>query len=116
MLNLIDQLPQASRYHAAVANDDEHVEAILAATEGQPKREVAPPLAEWTQDAELLASIKDSIEVLISTTIATSGTKPPRVKPTKRPNTKYEDVRQRRMEERHQRTVARVMKRARQVE
>lgn len=106
--NLIRQLPQASRFAQAVANDEEHVEAILAAQEGQPETEFAPPLSEWDTKAALLAEIVDELRVLRGVSIAAAGGKPGKMKPTSRPTTAHAAVKQRKLETSHRKVLDRV--------
>lgn len=119
ILNLITQLPQASRFAAAVANDPEHVEAILEATKNETPQEASPPLSTWTADSELLAQIKDTLEVTLAVLVRANGGPSRKVKPTKRPRTAFADAAERRTLSQHRRVVDRVKQagaRSRQVE
>lgn len=111
-LNLISKLPQACRFHAAVANDEEHVDAILAAQEGQDVKPMGPPLAEWGTQNDQLARLEDGINALIAVMVKANGGNPGKVKPARRPDTAFDSVRQRRAEDRHRKTVARVLRTA----
>jgi len=48
--------------------------------------------------------------------VKANGGNPGKLKPSRRPDTAFEDVRQRRLEEKHKRTVARVLRSRRKVE
>jgi len=109
-LNLIAHLPQASHYHAAVANDEEHVKAIIEATEGQPKKSYTPPLSEWTPLNEQIATLTDTVEGLLAVTTKANGGNPGKLKPQPRPATKFADVRQAMLENRHRKLVERLMR------
>lgn len=115
MLRLIHQLPQATRFNAAVANDHEHVEAILEATDGQPQP-YHPPLAEWDSAHEMLATIADRIDFVAAVTMAANGGTPPRPNLVARPKTAFGDVEQQRKVREHEKLVARVLSAKRPVE
>lgn len=108
ILRLINQLPQASRYYAAVATDEEHVALLVKAQEGQPAQKHSPPMSQWTQEADVLASIHDGIQHLIGVTIATSGNKAPATKPYPRPETAFDSIRRDQRLEKHLSIVERV--------
>lgn len=108
VLNLIHQLPQACRFHAAVANDEEHVELILAAQEGQPDKKSGPPLAEWGSQNEQLASIYDALMSLVAITVKANGGNPGKTSPYMRPPTAFDDVRQEMRERSHRKVLSRV--------
>jgi hypothetical protein len=109
MLRLIHQLPQASRFNAAVANDPEHVQAIIDATEDQ-HTPYHPPLSEWTADSELLATIADLLQNLIGVQVARAGGKPPKIQPMPRPRTEFDAARERKKLSNHRKLVARVLR------
>lgn len=108
ILNLITQLPQASRFAAAVANDPEHVEAILEATKNDPQKEVSPPLSTWTTDTDFLAQIKDTLEVTLAVLVRANGGSSRKVKPVKRPQTAFADAAEKRTVSQHRKVVERV--------
>lgn len=85
---------------------------ILSATEGQPSQS-GPPLSEWDHSNEQLAQVVDSLNGVAQILIAVNGQKAPKTKPSARPTTAFDNVRQRMIEERHKRTVARVLGKAR---
>ncbi len=109
MLRLVGQLPQASRFHGAVANDPEHVEAILEATGGQ-QPEYHPPLAEWAVENDQLATLNDKIDVLIAVLVKANGGNPGKTKPMPRPETAFAEARMKRAKSAHKKLVARVIK------
>lgn len=117
MLNLISRLPQSSRFNAAVANDPEHVEAILTATGSQPEQdEYAPPLEGWEVMNDQLATLIDLTETQIAVTVKANGGKPGKIKPSARPRTAFNDVRAKMRVEKHRKLVARVKAAKRQVD
>jgi hypothetical protein len=109
MLRLIHQLPQASRFNAAVANDPEHVEAIVAATEGK-QTPYHPPLAEWKTENEQLATANDLLQNVIAAIVASNGATPPKIKPMPRPKTEFDAARERAKLSNHRKLVARVLR------
>lgn len=109
MLRLIHQLPQASRFNGAVANDPEHVEAIVKATEGQ-QTKYNPPLAEWKIENEQLATANDLLQNVIAAIVASSGAKPPKITSMPRPKTEFDAARERVKLSNHRKLVARVMR------
>jgi hypothetical protein len=109
MLRLIHQLPQASRFNAKVANDPEHVEAIIKAQKGQ-REKYSPPLAEWGSEHEMLASISDGIGFLTAITVAANGGRPEKPHTTPRPKTAFGDIEQKIRMQEHESLVARVLK------
>jgi len=115
LLNLVEQLPQASRFAGAVANDPEHVAAILEATGDQPA-ETSPDMAEWTAQAELLAEIRDLTTTQIAVAVAATGGKPSAIPAARRPRTAFADVRDAQRAARHRSIVERVKPRPARVE
>lgn len=79
LLELIDQLPQASRFMEAVANDPEQAEAIAKArSESTGEGEKwSPRLAEWDLHAHLQRDIIQALMGVQAAVIAASGNKPP---------------------------------------
>ncbi|WP_335936617.1 hypothetical protein [Streptomyces sp. PTD5-9] len=97
LLNLVEQLPAASRTMLAMADDDDLI-ASLPEPEPGP-----PPLASWTPEVEHLALIADRIGDLIAAvhnTVAKKPARPPR--PLPRPQTARDRIRQQRRRARHQ--------------
>lgn len=106
MLNLIHHLPQASHYFQAVANDEEHVELLLKATEGQPETgPVGPPMSEWTATVDKLAGVQDTLGQILSVSIAAAGGKPGKPQQALRPPTKFDSVRARKLEAKRRRVM-----------
>jgi hypothetical protein len=119
MLNLIAELPQSSRFAAAVATDEEHVEAILEAQKGQPEKEYAPPLTGWGTQNEQLAQVVDLLGGVIAVLVKANGGNPGKTKPAPRPRTAFAEVAERQATMRHKSTVElveRARKRARTVQ
>lgn len=115
ILRLINQLPQASRFNAAVANNPEHVEQIVAATGGQ-QSEYSPPLSEWHIENDQLATVADKLDILIGTLIAVNGGKPGKTQPSPRPKTAFKDARMKIRKAQHKRLVARMLPHKAQVD
>lgn len=111
LLNLIDHLPRNSFFTAAVANDDEHVEQIIAAREraGSEQGESGPSLSEYDGVLERLDALVDATNQNTAATIAAAGAKAPRIPPQKRPETAFERVAHRRKSAKHQQTVSRML-------
>jgi hypothetical protein len=108
MLRLVHQLPQASRFHAAVANDPEHVEAIVKATGGQ-QAPYHPPLAEWGTLHDMLAAVADKIEFLTAVTMAANGATPQKPKLQPRPKTAFGEIEEKIKLANHEALVARML-------
>jgi len=66
-------------------------------------------VSEWTPERAALADISDKLSVLIATTVAAAGSRPPRVTPTPRPRVAADLVRERRRAEQHLSLVSRVI-------
>lgn len=113
LLRLIDQLPAATRFSNAVANDEEHVERLLASGVQPSQTPSGPSLSEWTPIVSLLTDISDQLQGLTVATLAAggAGAKAGKVKPRPRPSTAFETVRHRQALARHNALVARVIRR-----
>jgi len=66
LLELIWQLPNASRFNEAQLNDPEYAEIAARAQReaeisGRPAAKWTPPVREWTLEAQLLREIRESI-------------------------------------------------------
>ena len=70
-----------------------------------------PPMATWSQEAELLASVVDRLGTVIRGLQGLGRGKPTNFKPYPRPPTAFERVNRRRAQMRHEGLVARVLKR-----
>jgi hypothetical protein len=109
ILRLIDQLPRNTRYAHAVANDPEHVEAILKATGGQPGKAKGPSIADFTLESELLMEIFDAVQQNTNAVLAAGGAKNlPKLKPRRRPDTVHEDVSIRQAQSAHAKLVKKI--------
>lgn len=97
MLNLIDNLPGASKTVEAMSLDEQHQALIrdtLKAT-GQEAPKYAPPMSQWTMESSLLAQVIDAVNALRHVVIVTSGdgkNKPKPPDPVQRPRTAAEKV------------------------
>lgn len=98
-----------------MANDEEHVEAILKATEGQPKN-TSPALSEWGHSNEQLATIADRLEVLTAVLVSANGGNFGKVSSSPRPETSFDVVRDRLRKQKHRQIVDRVLRRGATVE
>jgi hypothetical protein len=116
LLNLINHLPRDSHFLDATAQDEEHVELLVKATEGQPKKEYAPPGSQWDVRAELLAQAVDKLDQVITVLVAANGGKPGKPNMTPRPTTKFSSVEAKRLQSRHDALVRRVLPHKRKVE
>ena len=100
LLELIDQLPQASRFMEAVANDPEQAALIIQAREqqerdGEQDEPWSPRLSEFGLMERLQ---RDTIQALMgvqAAIIAASGNKPPRQEPYPVPVTEVDRAVQR---------------------
>lgn len=98
MLDLIDQLPSASRLGQAVMDDPDAARA-LAVESDRPRERWSPQLREWDLDAALLAEIRDRLGEVAQGIAALGGAKPRRVKPFPRPVTEVDRLRERSRQE-----------------
>ena len=97
LLNLIDNLPQASRLTQAIMDDPVLAEQIL--DRADTNEEWAPPLSQYGLQEQYLAQIIDGINGLQALVSSVAGGKPDRPKPTPRPRTQLDVVRERRSRE-----------------
>lgn len=104
LLDLIDQLPPASRYWSAVALDEEVAEALLdeearrADDGGDSAAAWTPPLEQWNLTAQMLGVVINEIKALRQTTAAAGGGRPRRERPFPAPRTARAAVEARRDE------------------
>jgi len=111
LLNLIDQLRQPSRYHEAIADDDEHVAMILEAKErSKTEAEAGPRLRDFSPEVDAMLRVVDAVNANTSAVIAAAGGKPRRVEPQPRPTTAFERVAHRRRSAKHQSLTARALR------
>lgn len=111
MLRLIRQLPQFSRYYAALVNDEEYVTQALRAMEDQPdseKKNQGISLTEFTPEVAALARVEDLLQNILGVTIAAAGGKAPKFKPAPRPRTAFSAVREKKARAAHNKMVSRV--------
>lgn len=92
---LLDQLPRASRFRCAVADDDEVAESILAGGERPARGSVPPPLQDVDYHASLLMIIADRLGDVAATVIASAGGNPGPVSPLPRPVSALDRVQRR---------------------
>lgn len=113
LLSLVDQLPPATRFSNAVANDEEHVERLLASGVQPSQAPTGPSLAEWTPVVALLTDISDQLQGLTVATLAAggAGANAGKVKPRPRPTTAFDTVKHRQALARHEALVRRVIRR-----
>lgn len=98
LLNVIDHLPRHSHYVTAMAGDEELAEQLPEPKSGSS----APPLTEWTPEAERLTLVCDRLAELITAvgnTVAKKPRRPP--PPLPRPVTAHDRIRRRKRRERH---------------
>lgn len=113
LLEYIDGLPSYSRLAAAMADDDEAAEQVLAANNGELPKPGPPPLTEYTPEVARLDSVLDRLGEVVGAVIGGAGGKPPRIKPAPRPVTALERVRERVAEAKHNAVVELVNERRR---
>lgn len=66
LLNLIDHLPRHTYYSQAVLNDPEHMAMLERVKEqGDPGPAPLPPLATWSPEVDMGATINDSLQQLL---------------------------------------------------
>lgn len=125
LLNLIDHLPRWSYYSTAVANDDDHAEALAKAQANAPKAEEAEdpglPQTLFTPEVGALADLVDAVNRLDFHLVAINSDKgkgPKTPKPYPRPRTALDRARKRAEAQRrlrvHQSLVERMLPHKRQ--
>lgn len=96
LLELIDQLPSASRYHEAVSNDEEAAEAMLELYEDSGAGEQwSPRVAEFDLTNSLLVTMINELKMLRLSGQAAAGIKPKKEDPFPSPRTALDRVRER---------------------
>lgn len=110
LLNLIDHLPQNTRFYEQVANDEEYAEMLLEAQERAEREGAAPPptgspIHSWSPEVSILAVVVDKLSVLVEAQKA----KPGQVMPYPRPKTAMERVKLRRRQSQHDNLVAQMV-------
>jgi hypothetical protein len=91
LLNLIDHLPRDSRYQEALSSDRELAEKL--AFDDDVESPAAPPLSEFSRQVELLADVRDLLQLLRGDIAARAGQKPPAFDPTPRPVSELQSAR-----------------------
>jgi hypothetical protein len=114
LLNLIDHLPRNTYFSQAVASDEEHTRMMLEAQQraGGEKGEYHPPLAQWSQEAGMLADLIDEVRALryITTLAAGDGNNRPKPPvPYTRPENAAAKIKEDMRRERHEALVARML-------
>lgn len=90
---MIDMLPTASRTKEAMLNDPDYAAAIVAAEpDDGASRTWAPPIAEYTTEAAILAAVFDRLGALVDTVNAALGGSG-RSEPLPRPTTEVDRIR-----------------------
>ena len=101
LLDLIDQLPMASRFAEAVANDPEQARLIALQRQrsGDDGAAWSPRLAEFDLHARLLRDVINGLLGVQSAVIAAAGAKPPKPEPYPVPVTEIDRAIERATEE-----------------
>ena len=81
LLELIDQLPQASRFMEAVVNDPEQADLIARSREGADEVPWSPRFSEFGLLERLMRDAVMAIQGVQAAVIAAAGGKPPKVEP-----------------------------------
>lgn len=90
--------------------DEEHAKHLLAATKNQEKQPYAPPMATWSAEAALMATLIDEMRGLRYIMLAVnSKQKPSPPVPYPRPRTALDKVRHQEREARHKTLVSRML-------
>jgi hypothetical protein len=114
LLNRIDHLPRTSWYSMAVANDEEHAEA-LARAQGVAKKDdgpYRPPMTYFSPEYEMLMNLVNEVRLLRGITVAVNTAKGKASSPEmlQGPSTAYARVVRRvdkeRMQKQHNRLVS----------
>lgn len=92
LLELIDELPAASRFNEAVLNDREFAEAVVAQETGD-RPEWAPKISEFDLHATLLRDVIQALQGVQAAVIAAAGGKPPKITPYPAPRTALDEAR-----------------------
>lgn len=98
LLELIDELPAASRFNEAVLNDREFAKEVVARETGD-RPEWSPRVSEFDLHATLLRDVIQVLQGVQAAVIAASGNKPPKIVPYPAPKTALEEVRQEALQE-----------------
>jgi hypothetical protein len=102
---LLEALPPASALAEAQLDDPEYAEWAAK----QPERPPSPPkVSEWTPDVARLTDIYDRLGEVVAAVIASTGQKPPRMRPLPRPRTAVDRMRNQAAKSRHEALVAEI--------
>lgn len=96
LAELLGQLPQASRFWAALMDDEEYAEQIAEASQyadGDEPPSWAPAYRDYTALYQLVTQVHDAIGQVSYTVAAVQGAKPKKPKPFPRPVTAIERAR-----------------------
>lgn len=93
LLELIDQLPAASRFNEAILNDPEFARAAVAHESGDGPA-WAPKISEFDLHATLLRDVVQTLQGVQVAVIASAGGKPPKVSPYPVPRTALDAARE----------------------
>lgn len=101
LLELIDELPSASRFNEAVLNDPEFAEAVAARETGSDNKgdEWSPRISEFDLHALLLRDVIQGVQGVQAAVIALAGGKPPKQSPYPAPRTALDEARERALTE-----------------
>lgn len=108
LLELIDGLPQASRFREAVLNDPEVAEEVARerfeqGDDGDGKWR--PALRDWDLQALMLAQLIDAVQYNTAVTFATAGAKPPKGENFPVPQSAIDEALERIKSEHHRETA-----------
>lgn len=101
LLELIDQLPMASRYAEAIANDPQQARLVVEAQEkqGRSGESWKPRYAEFDVHARMLRDVIQAVMGVQAAVIAAAGNRPPPMESYPAPVTEIERAVQRATEE-----------------
>lgn len=99
LLELILELPNASRFYEARYNDPEFAREVAAwereqAEKGVPKPEWTPAARDWDLNAQLLREIREAVVSVRDTAVRIAGKTPKRIKPIPSPRTALDKARE----------------------
>lgn len=99
LADLLSQLPQASRFWAAMMDDEEYAEMVAEASlytdeDEEDPQTWAPSFRDYSATYALLTQIHDSIGANTYTVAATNGGKPKKPKPFPQPRTAIDRAQQ----------------------
>lgn len=98
------RMPQ-SQLLLAYREDEEAAEQYLKDHPEEARASHPPDLASWSPEVEYIVIAIDRISEMIATLVATSGNRPPHVRPMRRPLTAIDRARRRASWQRHEALV-----------